>query len=125
LSRLMTAASTARTLRVVIVDACRNSNLPTGSRGSRGFAVEERSDMLIVYSTRAGRTADDGPKGSRNSPFAAAFLETLHQHGRVDVRQFFGGVARGTVARTRNLSPPQEPEMIVRIQTIATLALKP
>jgi tetratricopeptide (TPR) repeat protein len=125
LSRLMTAASTARTLRVVVVDACRNSNLPTGSRGSRGFAVEERSDMMIVYSTRAGRTADDGPKGSRNSPFAAAFLETLNAHGKVDVRQFFGGVARGTVARTRNLNPPQEPEMIVRIQTIATLALKP
>lgn len=125
LSRLMTAVSPAGTLRVVIVDACRNSNLPSGSRGSRGFSVEERSDMLIVYSTRAGRVAEDGPKGTRNSPFAEAFLETMKAYGKVDVRQFFGGVSQGTVARTRNLSPPQEPEMIVRIQTIATLPLAP
>lgn len=125
LSRLMTAVSPAKTLRVVIVDACRNNNIPTGSRGSRGFSVEERSDMLIVYSTRAGRLADDGPKGARNSPFAAAFLETMGKYGRLDVRQFFGGVSQGTVARTRNLQPPQEPEKIDRIQTIATLALAP
>lgn len=125
LSRLMTAVTPAKTLRVVVVDACRNSNIPSGGRGSRGFAVEERSDMLIVYSTQAGRLAEDGPKGSRNSPFAAAFLETMSKHGKIDVRQFFGGVAQGTIARTKNLSPPQEPEKIDKIHTIATLPLAP
>jgi tetratricopeptide (TPR) repeat protein len=125
LSRLMTAVTPAKTLRVVVVDACRNSNIPTGGRGSRGFTVEERSDMLIVYSTQAGRLAEDGPKGSRNSPFAAAFLETMSKHGKIDVRQFFGGVAQGTIARTKNLNPPQEPEKIDKIHTIATLPLAP
>lgn len=125
LSRLMTAVTPAKTLRVVVVDACRNSNIPSGGRGSRGFSVEERSDMLIVYSTQPGRLAEDGPKGTRNSPFAAAFLETLTKHGKIDVRQFFGGVAQGTIARTKNLSPPQEPQKVDKIHTIATLPLAP
>lgn len=125
LSRLMTAVTPAKTLRVVVVDACRNSNIPSGGRGSRGFGVEERSDMLIVYSTQPGRLAEDGPKGSRNSPFAAAFLETMNKYGKIDVRQFFGGVAQGTISRTKNLSPPQEPEKIDKIHSIATLPLVP
>jgi tetratricopeptide (TPR) repeat protein len=125
LSRLMTAVTPAKTLRVVVVDACRNSNIPSGGRGSRGFAVEERSDMLIVYSTQPGRLAEDGPKGSRNSPFAAAFLDTMNKYGKIDVRQFFGGVAQGTIARTKNLSPPQEPQKVDKINTVATLPLAP
>jgi tetratricopeptide (TPR) repeat protein len=122
LSRLMTAASPARTLRVVVIDACRNSDLPSRTRGARGFRVEARTDMLIVYSTRAGSTADDGGEGSKNSPFAAAFLESFGKSPKLDVRLLFGGVARGTAQRTK---PAQEPEKIDRLKTEAILALAP
>jgi tetratricopeptide (TPR) repeat protein len=119
LSRLVTAASPARSLRVVVIDACRNNNIPSNQRGARGFRVEERSDMLIVFSTRAGRLAEDGD--GANSPFATAFLQELNESGQLDVRQFFGGVAE----RMESLFPGQEPERIDRMKSRHTLALAP
>ncbi|HAH08840.1 MAG TPA: hypothetical protein DCL48_01920 [Alphaproteobacteria bacterium] len=125
MAKLLSAAQAARTLRVVVLDACRNNTLPSATRGPRGFKVEARSDMLIVYSTRAGLTAEDGEPSDRNSPFAGAFLETLKGNAQLDVRQFFGGVANKTRERTRHLQVPQEPERIDRLQTMATLPLAP
>jgi tetratricopeptide (TPR) repeat protein len=119
LSRLVTAASPAQSLRVVVVDACRNNNIPSKQRGARGFRVEERSDMLIVFSTRAGRLAEDGD--GANSPFATAFLQELNESAQLDVRQFFGGVAE----RMESLFPGQEPERIDRMKSRHTLALAP
>lgn len=121
MSRLINAAIPARTLRVVVIDACRNSNLPSATRaiGPR-LAIEQRTGMMIVFSTRSGTVALDG--GGRNSPFAAAFLDAARDKSRLDVRQFFGAVARGTLERTKNA---QEPELIVRLQTDALLPLVP
>jgi tetratricopeptide (TPR) repeat protein len=119
LSRLVTAASPARALRVVVVDACRNNDIPSNKRGARGFRAEERSDMLIVFSTRAGRLAEDGD--GANSPFATAFLQELGESASLDVRQFFGGVAE----RMENLMPGQEPERIDRMKSRHTLSLAP
>ena len=123
LSSLINAASPARALRVVIIDACRNNNLPSRQRGARGFRVEERSDMLIVFSTRAGRLADDG--AGANSPFATAFLEELKTGGRADVRLFFGGVAERVDKLTSHAAQGQEPERIDRLRTREALSLVP
>ena len=121
LSDLINSAMPARTLRIVVIDACRNSTLPSATRaiGPR-LAIEQRSGMMIVFSTRSGTVALDGE--GRNSPFAAAFLEVARDKSRLDVRQFFGAVSAGTLARTRNA---QEPELIVRLQTDALLPLMP
>lgn len=121
MSRLLNAAVPARHLRLVVIDACRNNNLPSARRsiGPR-LAVEQRSGMMIVFSTRAGTVALDGE--GRNSPFAAAFLDAVRDKSRLDVRQFFGAVVRGTLERTRNA---QEPELLVRLQTDVALPLEP
>ena len=68
---------------LIVIDACRNNLLPTGrSLGGRGLAVLSADDYRvsmnkIVYSTMAGRVASDGLPGSRNSPFAQAFLSKI------------------------------------------------
>ena len=69
---------------LIVIDACRNTLLPGGSRnvGSRGLVVLAADDYRVtgnkvVYSTMAGRTAADGVPGSRNSPFAQAFISNI------------------------------------------------
>ena len=84
------AATQGATLRVAILDACRNNPLartirPTSStrsisRGSFGELDEEAlgDETLVAYAAAAGTTAADGT-GSRNSPYTAALLEYLEQ----------------------------------------------
>jgi hypothetical protein len=72
---------------LIVIDACRDSLLPGNSGrsrggGSRGVTVLSLDDARIkgnkiVYSTLAGKTAADGAEGSRNSPFAEAFLRHI------------------------------------------------
>jgi tetratricopeptide (TPR) repeat protein len=121
MSRLLTAVEPARVLRIVVIDACRNSNLPSATRaiGPR-LSVEQRSGMMIVFSTRSGTVALDGE--GRNSPFAAAFLEVMRDKPHLDVRLLFGAVAASTLKRTGSA---QEPELVVRLQTDAELPLVP
>ncbi|GMO59566.1 MAG: hypothetical protein Ta2A_05500 [Treponemataceae bacterium] len=68
-------------VNVVIIDACRNNPLPSTSRGNntRGLAVVSAvpQDLVVMYSTAAGSTAEDGAPGTRNSPFAQAFLQNI------------------------------------------------
>lgn len=125
LTKLLSAAQAAKRLRVVVVDACRNTTLQSGARAARGFRPEPRADMVVVYSTSAGNIADDGDPAVRNSPFAAAFLETFKTHANLDVRQFFGGVSEGVRMRTRTLETPQQPELMSNLNTMETMALAP
>ena len=67
--------------RIVILDACRDlpDYISVSSRGaeSQGLAaITEIKDFLIAYSTQAGETAQDGPRGG-NSPYMKALLEEL------------------------------------------------
>ena len=125
LTKLLSAAQPAKTLRVVVVDACRNTTLPSGARNARGFRPEPRADMVVVYSTTAGSIAQDGDPAARNSPFASAFLEVFNAHGNVDVRQFFGGVSEGVRRRTEKFETPQQPELMTNLNTMETLSLAP
>jgi tetratricopeptide (TPR) repeat protein len=125
LTKLLSAAQAGKRLKVVVVDACRNTTLQSGARAARGFKAEPRSDMVIVYSTSAGSIAEDGDPSARNSPFAAAFLETFKSHGAIDVRQFFGGVSEGVRRRTQSSQAPQQPELMSNLNTLDTLALAP
>jgi formylglycine-generating enzyme required for sulfatase activity len=63
---------------IVILDACRNNPFPEASRGmERGLAVVgvKPPESIIVYSTEAGETADDG--GGRNGVFTASLLANI------------------------------------------------
>ena len=63
---------------IVILDACRDNPFPQASRGmERGLAVVgvKPPESIIVYSTEAGQTADDG--SGRNGSFTAALLDNI------------------------------------------------
>jgi tetratricopeptide (TPR) repeat protein len=125
LSKLLSAAQPAKALRVVVVDACRNTTLQSNTRNARGFQPERRDGMVVVYSTKEGELANDGDPKLRNSPFASAFLDALKVDGANDVRLFFGGVSAGVQQRTRHLDVPQQPELMSNLNTNKTLALAP
>ena len=95
---------------LIVIDACRNAVIP-GSRsvGSRGLTVLSRDDYRIrgnklVYSTMAGKVASDGAAGSRNSPFAQAFLSKLKEPESFD--DVFLEIASETMRLTRGDQEP-------------------
>ena len=83
------AATTGASLRVVILDACRNNPLARSmqrtvarrsvSRGSFGELNEDLlgDETLVAYAAAAGTVADDG--ASRNSPYTTALLSYLEE----------------------------------------------
>ena len=85
----MLASTSGASLRVVILDACRNNPLAGSmrrtnpersiSRGSLGELDDNLlgDETLVAYATTAGRTAPDG--AGRNSPYTAALLAHLEQ----------------------------------------------
>ena len=95
---------------LIVIDACRNNVVP-GSRsiGGRGLAVLSLDDYRIkgnkiVYSTMAGKTAADGVPGSRNSPFARAFLNNLKNPEIFD--DVFLDIANETLRLTKGEQEP-------------------
>ena len=108
------AATTGASLRMVILDACRDNPLAR-SIGQRTVSVrsvcfgELNEDLLgdeMLVATAAGEvtTADDG--ASRNSPFTAALLEHLEQP--LELRRLFRRVRAGVLAATSGRQWPRE-----------------
>jgi hypothetical protein len=99
---------------LIVIDACRNRLLPGNSNrsrsvGSRGLAVLSLDDARIkgnkiVYSTAAGKTAADGAAGSRNSPFAEAFLHHINSPQTFD--DAFIDISTETMRLTRGEQEP-------------------
>src|SRR4030081_1751638 len=88
LDRVLLAVESAKQLRVVILDACRDNPFAkimkktVASRAiGQGLAkIEPTSpNMLIAYSAKAGSTALDGD--SKNSPFTIALAQHLTTPG--------------------------------------------
>ena len=82
----MLAVSEAKTLGLVILDACRNDPFAHIRRtsatrsASRGLApIEPSENVLVAYAARDGTTASDG--SGRNSPFTAALLRHIETPG--------------------------------------------
>jgi len=112
LASVLSAVSTAKRLRVVILDACRNN--PLGERMAltagvarsvtRGLArIEPKGDVLVAYAARAGTLALDG--AGRHSPYAEALLKHMMTPG-LDVRLMFGKVRDQVLAATRQQQEP-------------------
>ena len=83
------AASGARRLSMVIVDACRNNSFPTtGRSGAKGMRPVSDADRLtgevVVYSTAPGRIALDGTGDL--SPFTEALVRLLRAGPNEDAR---------------------------------------
>src|ERR1700761_2556416 len=112
LDRVLVSVESAKKLRLVILDACRDNpfaqtmkkTLATRAIG-RGLAKVEPDapNTLIAYSAKAGSTAQDG--AGKNSPFTTALSRHLTTPG-LDVRRAFGFVRDDVLKAT---SSKQEP----------------
>jgi len=97
---------------LIVIDACRNTLIPGSANrtvGSRGLSIVSADDIRasgnkIVYSTMAGRTAADGVPGSRNSPFAQAFI--LHVMNPESFDDVFLDIANETLRLTNGDQHP-------------------
>jgi hypothetical protein len=112
MDRLLTVIQSARKLRLVILDACRdnpfarNIQRTIGTRGvGRGLARVEPASLntLVAFAAKAGSTAVDG-SGS-NSPFTAAMVKYLVKPG-LDVRRAFGFTRDEVLKVTNNRQEP-------------------
>jgi uncharacterized caspase-like protein len=114
LDSVLTSVESARKLRLVILDACRDNPFlrdmakTVASRSvGRGLArIEpESSATLVAYAAKAGQVASDGVAGQANSPFATALIRNMQKPG-VEIRKFFGLVRDDVMAATGQTQEP-------------------
>lgn len=101
-------------VRILVLDACRNSPFIerlAQSRGTRGLGLDrglariERSQgMLIAYATQANEVAEDG--SGRNSPFTAALVDEIKRPG-LEVATIFRHVQTRVNAATAGRQMPE------------------
>ena len=116
------AATTGASLRMVILDACRDNPLARSmqrtvarrsiSRGSFGDLDEALlgDETLVAYAAAAGTVADDGT--GRNSPYTAALLEYLEEP--LEIQTLFRQVRARVLAATERQQRPHEYASLVR-----------
>ena len=90
-------------LRVLVLDACRNSGYRATKSGSAGLAATDSAEgELLAYATMPGDTASDAGKGL--GPYAKELSESLSRGG--ELREVFDRVAMAVRDRTgRDQSP--------------------
>jgi tetratricopeptide (TPR) repeat protein len=110
LTRVLSKAEPARKLRMVILDACRDSpfRMPSADGRSRAIGrglspVEPAGGVLVAYAARHGTTADDDNSG--HSPFTQALLANLETPG-LEINLMFSRVRDQVLARTHNAQEP-------------------
>jgi len=108
----MQAVSSAKTLGLVILDACRNNPFrpSMGSSSSTrrietlGLApVEPGDNVLVAYAARDGTVAKDG--AGRNSPYTQSLLRHIETAG-LEIDFLFRNVRDDVVAATDNEQQP-------------------
>src|SRR5215469_15915092 len=106
LERLIESVHGAKRLRVIIIDACRDSpfaRIMKAERMGLGAVQPNSIDTLIAYAAKPGTTADDG--GGDHSPFAAALIDNLFVPG-LDIRLAFGRVRDEVLKKTGYMQEP-------------------
>jgi uncharacterized caspase-like protein len=112
LDRVLIAVEPAKKLRLVILDACRDSPFTRSMKRTlasraigRGLAKIEptSSNTLIAFASKAGSTASDGD--GKNSPFTTALVSHVTTPG-LDLRKAFGYVRDDVLKSTGNKQEP-------------------
>jgi tetratricopeptide (TPR) repeat protein len=111
LERVIGSIESAKKLRLVILDACRDNPFLTKMKVaratrsvSRGLGgIEPEGGTLVAYAAKHGQVAQDGEAG--NSPFVASLLERMKTPG-LELSKFFHLVRNDVLVRT---SGKQEP----------------
>ncbi len=112
LERVLSRVETARKLKLVILDACRNN--PFAARMvrtaglhrdiGRGLApLEPEGGVLVAYSAKHGTMAQDG--SGANSPFASALSAYLEEPG-LEINFLFRKVRDKVMAQTGGTQEP-------------------
>ncbi len=109
LQTLLRGVGGAKSLRLVLLDACRDN--PFGSQFAeasrsvgRGLSeIEPPSGIIVGYAARGGTVAYDGQ--GDNSPYAAAILEHLETPG-VELGKLFRKVRDSVLAETSGRQEP-------------------
>jgi uncharacterized caspase-like protein len=113
LDRVLSKVGTAKKIRLVILDACRDNpfaqRVASASGGGtrsvgRGLArVEPRGGVLVAYSARDGQVAQDGDDA--NSPFAQALVQHLQEPG-LEISLLFRKVSDSVWSKTHGEQEP-------------------
>jgi tetratricopeptide (TPR) repeat protein len=111
LDRVLSAIESAKRLRLVILDACRDNPFVTSMKRSiasrsigRGLAqIEPDGGVLVAYAAKHGQVALDGD--GANSPFVAALVKRLETPG-LDISLLFRQVRDDVLAATRRQQEP-------------------
>lgn len=111
IGKLLSAAESARRLRLVVLDACRNNPFLDQMKRTvamraltRGLArAEPDAGTLIVYSAKHGELALDGD--GDNSPFALALLRRL-KTPNLEIRRLFDLVRDDVLLATNKKQQP-------------------
>ena len=105
---LVLQALAGASLRVLVIDACRDNPFGRGWRSATrnttaGLAKLEADDVLVLFAAAPGRTALDGSEG--NSPFARALARHLPEAG-VPIQLLGGNVRDDVLAATNGAQRP-------------------
>src|SRR5262249_27429525 len=100
-----------RTLKLVILDACRNNAFPLAPVAgahpsvSRGLArIEAEDNTVVVYAAKEGPTAADG-SGRKHSPFTESLLRHISTPG-LEVHYLFREVRDDVLLATGRVQQP-------------------
>ena len=112
LDRVLAKVETARRLRLVILDACRNNPFLVrmaraagpGRSVGRGLArIEPDGGVIVAYAAKHGTIAQDGP--AARSPFTEALLAHLEEPG-LEINFLFRKVRDRVLDRTARSQEP-------------------
>jgi Caspase domain len=111
LDRIMMSMQSAKRLRLVLLDSCRENpflNRMKVSRATRSLGrglarVEPENNTLVAYAAKGGQVAADGT--GEHSPFTSALLKYLAVPG-LDVRLALGRVRDEVLKNTGNKQEP-------------------
>ena len=111
LERVVATVGTAKKMRLVILDACRDNpfvpkmrNVGATRSVGRGLGrIDPPPGVLVAYAARDGFMAMDGETG--NSPFATALVEHLEEPG-VEINLLFRKVRDRVFTNTRGQQEP-------------------
>jgi uncharacterized caspase-like protein len=96
-------------LNILVLDACRNNPLPSESRavmaGKQGLAaMSASSGTIVMYATKAGRTASDGD--GENGLFTSALIENIKK-SEIKLEDCFKSVGQQVFQKSEGMQSPE------------------
>jgi peptidoglycan hydrolase-like protein with peptidoglycan-binding domain len=114
---ILYAVGQAKSVKIVVLDACRDNPLARQFVASRGWGggglarIDSAEETIVAYATAPDHVANDGE--GRNSPFTAALISRIKEPG-LEITTMFRRVANDVYAQTGGR---QQPEITSSLRT--------